>query len=284
MRRFVRCALLLVCACKAAPTVRPEVEPAALAAEDMAVISQSLTDSTVKLTGTVKAGSENLVVDRAVYEFVVDGQVVKQGEQKLGVSVAAGASADFALEQSFTYVKDAEELKAMDARGGSLLLAIRGELVLAVMSPALAELPAETREEKLAFARSKEVRTPRLPHVKVVDFEAGRFSESEVQAVFHVGVVNPNPFPVVINGLTTQVQLAGKQVVEGKQGAGDKIAASSTGVFDVTATMNEETHGKDVKKVIQGKVVSYAVTGKLDTALYSEALEAKGDIKLNVSK
>jgi LEA14-like dessication related protein len=284
MRRSIVVALSLVCACRSAPTVRPEAEAPALPAEDMAVISQSLTDSSVKLTGTVKAGSENLVVEKASYEFVVDGQVVKQGEQPLNLSVAAGATADFALEQSFTYVKDADELKAMDARGGSLLLAIRGDLVLKVTTPAFNELPAETREEKLPVARSKEVRTPRLPHVKVVDFEAGRFSESEVQAVFHVGVVNPNPFPVVINGLTTQVQLAGKQVVDGKQGAGDKIAPSSTGVFDVTATMNEETHGKDVKKVIQSKIVPYAVTGKLDTALYSETLESKGDIKLNVSK
>lgn len=289
MRRLVRASfpalvVLAVAGCKAAPTVRPDVEPPTLPAQDMTVESQSLTDCTVKLKGTVQAAGESLLVEKAVTEFVVDGQVVKKSEQALGLAVEAGKSADFTLDQNFTYVKDAEELKAMDARGGSLLLALRGELVVQVTLPAVNELPAETKTVTLPFARSKEVRTPRLPHVKVVDFEAGRFSESEVQAVFHVGVVNPNPFPVIINGLTYALVLGGKQVTEGKHGAGDKIAASSTGVFDVTGTMNEETNGKDVKTLIKGLKVPYALTGQLTTALYSEPLEAKGDIKLNASK
>ena len=65
---------------------------------------------------------------------------------------------------------------------------------------------------------------------------------------------------------------------------GIKTAIASTDVFDVSAVMNEESHGKDVKKLIKGLVVPYEVKAELKTPLYSEPLSAKGDIKLTVSK
>ena len=52
----------------------------------------------------------------------------------------------------------------------------------------------------------------------------------------------------------------------------------------LSAVMNEESHGKDVKKIIKGLVVPYEVKAELKTPLYSEPLSARGDIKLTVSK
>ena len=124
----------------------------------------------------------------------------------------------------------------------------------------------------------------KVPRAKMGEFEAGRFSDSEVQAVFHLLVVNTNNFPVTISGITYQVSLAGKKVAEGTHGVGIKTAIASTDVFDVSAVMNEESHGKDVKKLIKGLVVPYEMKAELKTPLYSEPLSAKGDIKLTVSK
>ena len=269
----VGCLALL--SCKTAPEVKADVVPPTLPEQEFQVVTQSLTDVSVKLTGTVEAGQDAITIDKAVYEFVVEGTLLKSGETALNLSAEAGQKAPFELKHDFTYVKDGDDLKAMNERGGSLLLALRGKLLVTVKNA------AGSTQLELPFARSKEVRTPRLPHVKFIDYEAGRFSESEMQVVFHVGVTNTNPFVISISSLQYAVELAGKKVNEATVGLGDKVDPASTGVFDVTGTLNEETHAKDAKKVIKSLVVPYVITGQLKTPMYEEALDAKGDVKLN---
>jgi hypothetical protein len=270
-KTLIALALLSLAACKSGPEVVPEAEPPSLPEQKLEIASQSLTDCQVKLVATLQATTEPVIAEKALWEFVVEGEVRRSGEQPLSLSLAAGEKGTVELDQKLTYVKDTDDLKAMDARGGSLLVALRGDLVV----------KAGDRQLKVPFAQGREVRTPRLPHVKLREFEAGRFSETEVQAVFHVGVVNPNNFVLVMNGLTYQVEIAGKKVNEGKMGAGDKLSPASTGVFDLTGTINEETHGKDVKKLIKGLVLPFVLSGTMSTDLYDEPLDEKGEIKLN---
>lgn len=287
MKRAIRLiigSLLLLAACKTAPDVVAEVTPPSVPQEDFVVVTQSLTQVDIKYTGTVAAGTDPVTVEKAAWEFVVDGTVKRSGESKLGLSAPAGQTVDFALADSLTYVKDEEELKAMDARGGSLLLAMRGTLFVTVPVAANGDQPASKRTVELPFAKAREVRTPRLPHLKMMDFEAGRFSENEVQAVFHLGVVNPNPFQISITGLDYAAQLSGKEVTKGTVGAGERVSPASTGVFDVTATLNEETHGKDAGKIVKGLIIPYLLKSALHAALYSEDLESRGEIKLKASK
>lgn len=287
IRALFAAALLCLAGCKSAPETKADVKEAELPKQDMQVATQSLTDVTVKLTGEILAGDEALTVTGADVEFVVDGNVLSTKPETLSLNIAAGQTAPFGFEETFTYVKDGEDLKAMDARGGSILIALRGNLkgtVQREVAGADGKTSMQAVAVELPFARSREVRTPRLPHLKMGEFEAGRFSESEVQAVFHLLVVNTNNFPVTISGITYEVSLAGKKVAEGTQGVGIKTAVAATDVFDVTAQMNEESHGKDVKKIIKGLVVPYEVKAELKTPLYSEPLSAKGDIKLTVSK
>lgn len=283
MKKLFFVACLALSACKTVQVVEDVTAPS-LPAEDFVVVSQNLTQVDVKYTGSVEAGTDALVVESAKWEFVVDGAVKRSGENKLNLTAAAGQKVDFALSESLTYVTNEEELKAMDTRGGSLLLALRGTLILKVTEPQRGEVPASVKTVELPFAKSKEVRTPRLPHLKLIDFDAGRFSEVEVQATFHLGVVNPNPFPVSMTGIEFSVTFAGKEVNKGTLGAGDKVTAASTGVFDVTATLNEESHGKDAGKIVKSLVVPYVLSASLKTGLSSENLESKGDIKLKPTK
>lgn len=284
MRKTILVSFLVLAACKTAPEVVAEVTPPSVPAEDFVVVTQSLTQVDVKYTGTIAAGSDAITVEKARWEFVVDGAVKRSGEDKLGLAAAAGQTVDFALDESLTYVKDEEELKAMDARGGSLLLALRGTLVVTVPVAASGDQPAGTRTVELPFARSREVKTPRLPHLKLIEFEAGRFSENEVQATFHLGVVNPNNFQIAIAGIDYTASLAGKEVAKQTIGAGERVTQASTGVFDITATLNEETHGKDAAKIVKSLIVPWVLKSSLRAQLYSEELESKGDIKLNASK
>jgi hypothetical protein len=276
-------AVLSVAACKSGPEAGPEVAAPELADQDFQIVTQTLTDCDVKLTGTVASAEQAVTVEKAIFEFVVDGEVRKHGEKPLGLEVPAGGTATFTLEETLTYVKDEADLRAMDTRGGSLLTALRGTLVVTAQVPAAEGAPT-TRTYNLEFARSKDVRTPRLPHIKLREFEAGRFAEDEVQAVFHLGVENPNPFTLSISGIAYAITVAGKPMKNGTIGAGEKISPSSTGVFDVTVTVNEESHGKDVKKLIKGLKLPFSVSGALTAPMYTEPLSAEGEIKLNPSK
>lgn len=283
MKKLLVVALFVLSACKTVQVVE-DATPPSLPAEDFVVVSQNLTQVDVKYTGSVEAGTDALIVEAAKWEFVVDGAVKRSGENKLNLAAAAGQKVDFGLSESLTYVTNEEELKAMDTRGGSLLLALRGTLILKVSEPQRGEVPASVKTVELPFAKSKEVRTPRLPHLKLIDFDAGRFSEVEVQATFHLGVVNPNPFPISMTGIEFSVTFAGRAVNKGTLGAGDKVTAASTGVFDVTATLNEESHGKEAGKIVKSLVVPYVLSASLKTGLSSESLESKGDIKLKATK
>ena len=284
MKHVLIGSLVLLAACKSAPEVVADVTAPSVPQEDFVVITQSLTQVDIKYTGTIAAGTDAVTVEKAAWEFVVDGTVKRSGEAKLGLSAAAGQSVEFALAESLTYVKDEEELKAMDTRGGSLLLAMRGILFLTVPVPASGKAAASTRTIELPFAKSREVKTPRLPHLKLIEFEAGRFSENEVQATFHLGVVNPNNFQISLTGLDYTVQLAGKAVSTGTIGAGERVSQASTGVFDITATLNEETHGKEAAKLVKGLIIPWALKSNLKAQLYAEELESKGEIKLKASK
>lgn len=276
-------ALVVISSCKTVAVVE-DVTPPALPVEDFSVVTQNLTHVDVKYVGSVEAGTDPVTVEAAKWEFVVDGAVKNSGTSTLNLTAAPGQKVDFSLAETLNYVKDEAELKAMDSRGGSLLLALRGTLVLKVSEPARGEAPASVKTVELPFAKSKEVRTPRLPHLKMIEFEAGRFSEVEVQSTFHLGVVNPNPFQISIQGIEYAVTLSGKEVSKGVLGTGEKVTAASTGVFDVQATLNEESHGKEAAKIVKGLVVPYVLKASLTTSLSAESLENKGDIKLKAQK
>ncbi len=265
-----------VTACKSGPEVREPGAPTLLS-EELTVTNQTLTDCSLKYSGRLESPDVELTLQNATIELVVDGVVLNKREQTLVLAVPAGSPRQFEFDEMFTYVKDAAALEALDTRGGSMLVAMRGVLNGTIQTPSGPQIV------QLPFARSKELRTPRLPRVKLLDFEAGRFSESEVQVTFHVGVVNPNPFEVLMTGLSYQAVLGGKQVAQSFVGKGERVAPASTGVFDVAVALNEETYGPEVKGLIKSLVVPYSLTGKMTTVLSTAELDARGEIKLRSS-
>ncbi|MBS1149113.1 MAG: hypothetical protein H6Q89_811, partial [Myxococcaceae bacterium] len=115
----------LLAACKTVE-VKAEAPPPTIPSQELVVVSQSLTEFKLRFTGKLSA-TEAVTIEKAVYELVVDEKVVKAGEEKLSVQVAANTPTDFTFEQATAYVSSADELKAMDTRGGSLLCALRGK-------------------------------------------------------------------------------------------------------------------------------------------------------------
>ncbi len=276
MRPFLRWtwALLALAGCKTAPDVKPAGPAPELASQELLIAEQGLSDFRVRLEGKVKS-TDAAKISHAAYELVVDGAVVKHGEVPLSVEVPAGGTGAFELEQASNYAANADDLKALVAKGGSLLAALRGKVTVE---------RAGQQASVLDFAKSREVRVPRLPHVKLHELDAARYGAEEANATFYLGVDNPNPFAVKMTALAYEVLINGKHVADGVRGTGEKVGAASTGVFEVQVPVNLETYGPDVGKLIKTLTLPYRVTGSLKGDLLDEPYELKGDIKLNVSK
>lgn len=265
-------AVLVLAGCKTAPEVQPIAEPE-LTSQELQIAEQDLTDYRVRFVGQLAAPG-GATVEKATYEMVVEEKVVKSGEVPLGLSIEPGQTGEVRLEETGRYVGSAEELKEMSSRGGALLTALRGKLHLRVGGRPL-ELP---------FARARDIRVPRLPHVKLHDLDAARFSAEEANAMFYVGVVNPNPFTIRINGVSYTLTIGGKQVSQGTIGKGEKIGPAATGVFETQVVVNQESYGPEVVGLIKSLKLPYLMAGALTGELVDEPYELKGEIKLNVSK
>jgi LEA14-like dessication related protein len=262
-----------VAGCASTPPAASEGGPASLESEETTVASQGLTEVTLRYTGQLTSPGP-AVLEKADYELVSDGQVVKRGSEPLGVALAPGAATPFSFQAASAYVRGPEDLVAMSQRGGTLLLALRG--VLTVRSGGTVRT--------LPFAASKQVRVPRLPEVRIESLEGARYSEEKVDLVLRLGVRNPNPFPLRMDGLRWALTLGGRKLGEGMQGQYDTVDAAATGVYPVELAVTTETWGQDVRALIAKGTLPYEVAGELTGPLVRVPYSLSGDVKLNVSR
>lgn len=270
---FLRLAVLVTLGlgCASAPT-KPS-GPAVLTSQETAILSQGLTEAAVRYRAQV-ASPGPAVVERADYELVSDGQVVKTGSAKLDVKLEPGVPADLAFEERAPYVKSAEDLTRLSEQGGTVLLALRGTLVVR----------SGDQEEKLPFAASRAARVPRLPTVVVAELDGARYSPEEVQINLRLGVRNPNPFPLKLTGLSYEISVAGKKLEAGTLAQADSVDASATGEYPVEVAVTKDTYGPDVKALISKGVLPYGVAGELTGQLMRVPYSLSGEVKLNVSR
>jgi hypothetical protein len=265
--------LCLLAGC-ASQEVKKEVPPPQLPDQDLKVVSQNLTDFDVAVQSKITC-SEALTLKKATFELVIDGKVTASGEKPLTGTCAPDAPGAFSVDYKGKYVANADELKAMDGRGGSLLIALRGK----------AFFEGPSGPVSIDYAHSRELRVPRLPHPRFQEVEAGRSAEDEAVINFRIGVYNPNPFEVLVSSISYDVQIAGKKVTDGVIGKGERVSPASTGVFDVEAKVGADTHGdKEVRALIKSRVLPYTITGEMKADLFSEPYDFKGNINLPPSK
>jgi LEA14-like dessication related protein len=257
--------------CASAPA-RPD-NPPVLTRQEATVPSQSLTEATVRYAGEVTSPIPG-VIEKADFELVSDGQVVKTGTASLNVPVTAGQPTSFSFEQRAAYVRGPEDLKAMSERGGSMLLALRGTLTVR----------SGQDVETLPFAASRSVRVPRLPELVLESLDAARYSATEVGLTFRVGVKNPNPFPLRVDLLNYELLVNGKSLGTGQLAKGDSVEASASGVYPLEASVSPATWGTEVKQLIAKNVLSYTLKGELTGPLLKLPYSLEGNVRLNVSK
>lgn len=265
-------ALLLVgLGCASSPT-RP-AGSATLTAQDTSVVSQGLTEATLRYGAQVASAAPG-VVERADYELVSEGKVLKKGTMKLETRLAPGTPGDVSFEERAAYVQSAEDLARLSAQGGTVLLALRGVLVVR----------SGDSEQQIPFAASRAVRVPRLPTIVVEELDGARYSAEEVQLNLRLGIRNPNPFPLKLSGLTWQMAVAGKALDSGTLAQSDSVDASATGVYPVEVAVTKDSWGPEVKALISRGVLPYGVTGELTGPLMRVPYSLSGEVKLNVSR
>ncbi|MBN1204274.1 MAG: LEA type 2 family protein [Myxococcaceae bacterium] len=236
--------------CASAPA-RPE-SPPTLALQEATLPTQGLTDATVRYSGQVVSPSPG-VLEKADYELVSDGQVVKTGTATLNVPLSPNQPTSFSFEERAAYVRGPEDLKALSERGGTLLLALRGTLTVR----------SGQYVETLPFAASRAARVPRLPEVVMESLDGARYSATEVNLIFRLGVRNPNPFPLRVDQLTYALEVGGKGMEEGTLAKADTVEASATGVYPLEVSVSPATWGPEVKALVSKGVIPYVVKGEL---------------------
>jgi LEA14-like dessication related protein len=270
MSRILPAATLFALAlsgCASTPTA-PPVPPPELVSQELAV-EQDLTNFRLNFEGRLRP-EQDAVVERAEWELVVEGEVTDRGQAELGVEVPAGETKPFLLKARSQYVSSAEQLQSLSAQGGSLLAALRGTL----------HVRQGGTVYPIAFARSREVRTPRLPTVVMQELDAARYSSEEANIIFRIGVVNPNPFPLRLGSVSYEVQVAGRKIGEGVRGTGEHVAPSATGMFEVQLPVSQATWGPDIKKLIATTRLPYVVTGEVKGELYAVPYQLEGTVQL----
>jgi late embryogenesis abundant protein len=258
--------------CASAPS-KPAVPPT-LTLQEATIPTQGLTEAAVHYSGQVVSPVPG-VLEKADYELVSDGEVVKTGTAELNVPLAANQPTSFSFEQRAAYVRNLDDLKSMSARDGALLLALRGTLTVR----------SGQDVETLPFAASRSARVPRLPEVVLQSLDGARYSATEVNLTFQVGVKNPNPFPLRVDQLSYKLQVGGKTLGEGTLAKADTVEASATSVYPLEASVSPATWGADVKGLIAKGVLPYSLQGELTGGpLLKVPYTLEGNVKLNVSK
>jgi LEA14-like dessication related protein len=264
-------AAALYAGCASAPP-KPAGEPALLQ-QALQVASQDLTQVALRLQGEL-AHPGAATLEAAAWELVADGQVVQRGESALGTALTPGIPTPFAFEVKRPYVQDAEALRTLSGKQGSLLIALRGTL----------RVNAGGRIQGVPFAASRPVRTPRLPRVRVERLDAARYGPEEVTLTVGLGVDNPNPFPVRLSGLSWALGVKGKALAEGNALRRDGVGPASTGVYDVEASITRDTWGEDVGTLLRAGTLPYSLKGTLEGEGFSIPYALEGDVKLAGSR
>ncbi|NJK89020.1 MAG: hypothetical protein HC923_06175 [Myxococcales bacterium] len=115
----------------------------------------------------------------------------------------------------------------------------------------------------VSFERNGALKMPNLPKLVINDVQAGRYEDKGIDALFYLRLINENPFGVVVDSATYEVLLDDRSVREGTAGIGIRLPQGSAQEFEVSASVDENTFGKDYVRYLDMSSISYRVRGQV---------------------
>lgn len=120
---------------------------------------------------------------------------------------------------------------------------------------------ANDRETYLAEWRGRFV-APRLPEI-TLSAEAGRYGDADIELNFLIGITNPNPFSIRVDGLAYRLRVDATSVAQGDLARGARLKPTSETQFPVHRMLAEEGHRDLVKNLISQNSIPYDLKGQL---------------------
>jgi LEA14-like dessication related protein len=238
------------------------------------VTEQTLTGFSVEaMIDLTNSSKEPLQISGATFELLVDDRPMNSGTLSFNQILESGGLTSLKIPAQAEIAKDEATLAPWTARGEQAIpLLLRGELQV--------NLEGRPRES-WPFARTGELRAPRLPVAKINDAEAARYENNEIGLAFYLGLDNQNPFPIHIKSATYKIVINGKQVAEGIASVGDRIPASKMAEYEVLARLSPAQFGPELHQLVQDNKLAYVKDGNVDLGIAQVPFKLSGDLKFS---
>lgn len=186
----------------------------------------------------------------ATYEILVAGNKVASGKVALDTVLEPGERLELVAEP--VPYADGDRMAEVLEMEGSLPILMKGEVRSAA-------------GEIYEFSKAGNVRTPRIPSIKVWHIEVSTYpDEDRLSVLFFVRVVNKNPFDIQLDELIYDLAVGGKTLIsQGTAGTKEVIGAATGGQIELPVDLTKQNFG-DVKKYLRSwSSLGYRIDGEL---------------------
>jgi LEA14-like dessication related protein len=126
----------------------------------------------------------------------------------------------------------------------------------------------------------REIATPLLPKPILEEAQIASVDEGvKGTAFFKLGIDNPNVFQVKVDGFTWGVTVGGKVMREPGEASWENVPASSVASFEDSVQLDEETFGKEVRKLLSEPSVSYVIEGRMEVRGIAREFRFEGEME-----
>ncbi len=118
------------------------------------------------------------------------------------------------------------------------------------------------------------------PQIAVQDMQVCAVSLADMQLDFILGIDNPNPIALAVNGLSYRLELEQRPLFEGKTQDRVKVAANGSSRITLPFSLAYEDILGGLEALANRKTLHYNLSGKVDLGLLSLPYSRRGEIRL----
>jgi LEA14-like dessication related protein len=120
----------------------------------------------------------------------------------------------------------------------------------------------------------------REPEVAVQTLKLRNASLDSMQLDFILGIDNPNPLGIAVQGLSYNLKLDGKQLFDGRSNERVSVPANGSSQLTLPFTLDYEELLGGLGALRNKKTVGYELSGKVDLGLFSLPYQKRGEFTL----